>query len=386
MDVPAPVAGIVKKVLVSEGREVEEGDPLLIMETAAATVEEAAPREEAKPGEPEKEAEREEEAETEAVQARRAQAEAEEEAGKGAPSREEAEAAVHAGPAVRKQARDYGLELSQVKGTGPEGRILKEDVQAFVRERLSGERAGGIPAVPEVDFSKYGEIEYRELSRVRKISARNLHRSWLNVPHVTQFDEADVTDLEAFRAARNEELKDAGIKITPLAFLVKVCADALVRFPRFNGSLDKNLEYLIVKKYYNIGIAVDTDEGLVVPVIKNADKKGVVELAKETAELAAQARDKKLPLDAMQGATFTISSLGGIGGTAFTPIVNAPEVAILGVSRARIKPVHDGNGFTPRTILPLSLSYDHRAIDGAEAARFTVWLARALSDVRHLLM
>jgi len=237
-----------------------------------------------------------------------------------------------------------------------------------------------------VDFAKFGEIEQRPLSRVRRTSARNLHRSWLNVPHVTQFDEADITDLETFRKSQNEELASAGVKITPLAFLVRACVSALTKYPQFNASIDENYENLIIKKYYNIGIAVETEDGLMVPVLKDADKKGVVELARESASLAQMARDKKLPLDAMQGATFTISSLGGIGGTAFTPIVNAPEVAILGVSRSKVSPVFDGTEFRPRTILPLSLSYDHRAIDGAEAARFTNYLSQVLSDVRRMLM
>jgi pyruvate dehydrogenase E2 component (dihydrolipoamide acetyltransferase) len=301
---------------------------------------------------------------------------------------------VHAGPAVRKQAREYGVNLSEVSGTGQKGRILKEDIQQFVKNQISGSRAGsssapagsGIPPIPVIDFTKFGEIELRPLSRVRRSSARNLHRSWLNVPHVTQFDEADITDLEVFRKAQNIELAAAGDKLTPLAFLIKACIAALKKYPQFNSSIDADYEHLTIKKYFNIGVAVETPDGLVVPVIRGADQKGVIELAQESASLARMARDKKLPLDAMQGATFSISSLGGIGGTAFTPIVNAPEVAILGVSRSAMKPVWDGHEFVPRMMLPLSLSYDHRAIDGAEAARFCGYLRDLLTDTRRLIL
>jgi pyruvate dehydrogenase E2 component (dihydrolipoamide acetyltransferase) len=225
-----------------------------------------------------------------------------------------------------------------------------------------------------------------QLSRIRKASAKNLHRSWVNVPHVTQFDEADITELEAFRKSQNIELAKTGKKITPLAFLVKACVNALIKYPQFNASIESSFEHMVYKKYYNIGVAVETPDGLVVPVIKDADKKGVIQVAQETAELAALAREKKLPMDAMQGGTFSISSLGGIGGTAFTPIVNAPEVAILGVSKSKMAPVYDGIEFQPRNILPLSLSYDHRAIDGAEAARFTAHIAQVLSDLKRLIL
>ena len=300
------------------------------------------------------------------------------------------DAEVYAGPAVRKQARQYGVDLAEVKGSGRGGRVLKEDVQNFVKERLAGGAKGGDgagnPAIPVVDFSKFGEVSTEPMSRIRRASARNLHRSWLNVPHVTQFDEADVTELEAFRKQQNAELSREGKKLTPLAFLVKAVAHSLKQFPHFNSSLDENAENFIIKHYYHIGIAVETEDGLVVPVLKDADKKGVLEIAEESAELAAKARDKKLPLDAMSGATFSISSLGGIGGTAFTPIVNAPEVAILGVSRTKMVPMWNGSEFEPRTMLPLSLSYDHRAIDGAEAARFVTYLSSALTDVRRLIL
>ena len=299
---------------------------------------------------------------------------------------------VYAGPAVRKIARQFGVELGLVKGTGRKGRVLKEDVQAYVKKQLaspasSGASSGaGIPPIPSIDFSKYGETELRPMSRIKQATAKNLHRSWLNVPHVTQFDEADITELEIFRKTQNAELVKSGQKLTPLAFMVAACVSALKQFPQFNASIEPDYKNLILKKYYNIGVAVETPDGLVVPVIKDADKKGIVELATETATLAQQARDKKLPIDSMQGATFTISSLGGIGGTQFTPIVNAPEVAILGVSKSKMTPVWNGDKFEPRMMLPLSLSYDHRAIDGAEAARFTNYLSAVLADLRRMLL
>ena len=299
---------------------------------------------------------------------------------------------VYAGPAVRKIARQFGVELGLVKGTGRKGRVLKEDVQAYVKKQLaspasSGASSGaGIPPIPSIDFSKFGETELRPMSRIKQATAKNLHRSWLNVPHVTQFDEADITELEIFRKTQNAELVKSGQKLTPLAFMVAACVSALKQFPQFNASIEPDYKNLILKKYYNIGVAVETPDGLVVPVIKDADKKGIVELATETATLAQQARDKKLPIDSMQGATFTISSLGGIGGTQFTPIVNAPEVAILGVSKSKMTPVWNGDKFEPRMMLPLSLSYDHRAIDGAEAARFTDYLSAVLADLRRMLL
>ena len=299
---------------------------------------------------------------------------------------------VYAGPAVRKIARQFGVELGLVKGTGRKGRVLKEDVQAYVKKQLaspasSGASSGaGIPPIPSIDFSKFGETELRPMSRIKQATAKNLHRSWLNVPHVTQFDEADITELEIFRKTQNAELVKSGQKLTPLAFMVAACVSALKQFPQFNASIEPDYKNLILKKYYNIGVAVETPDGLVVPVIKDADKKGIVELATETATLAQQARDKKLPIDSMQGATFTISSLGGIGGSHFTPIVNAPEIAILGVSKSKMTPVWNGDKFEPRMMLPLSLSYDHRAIDGAEAARFTNYLSAVLADLRRMLL
>ncbi len=411
MEIPSPFAGTVASIAVSEGDTVDEGDLILILEVeedeGAPGVE--APRVEAPgvdapgvdpPGEKAGEAKTDAAPDTGSSPvpeskpvspspAAAASGPVRKEATETPPASPEEEGTrVHAGPAVRKQAREYGVDLARVRGTGINGRVLKEDIQNFVRNRLQEEAPSGtgIPPVPKVDYAKFGEVEKKPLSRIRRASAKNLHRSWLNVPHVTQFDEADITDLEAFRKEQNAELAARGVKVTPLAFMVRACVSALQKYPQFNASIDPEYDHLILKKYYHIGIAVETDDGLVVPVLKDADRKGILELAKDSAMLAAQARDKKLPLDAMQGATFTISSLGGIGGTAFTPIVNAPEVAILGVSRSKVVPVYDGSEFRPRTLLPLSLSYDHRAIDGAEAARFTRYLCEVLSDLRRILM
>jgi len=391
MEIPSPFGGEVIEILVEDGAVVTEGDPLVKLRTTQRTQQKTSPQTPTHQAVKGAAAEPvvEEKNLTPVVETSSPQSPSQESVG------EVANEKIHAGPAVRKQAREYGVNLSQVTGTGQKDRVLKEDVQAFIKAQLKtreGSAAGqvpaggGIPPIPSIDFSKFGEIELRPLSRVRRSSARNLHRSWLNVAHVTQFDEADITDLEVFRKSQNLELASAGDKLTPLAFLIKACVHALIKYPQFNSSIDVDYEYLTLKKYYNIGIAVETPDGLVVPVVRDADKKGVVELARESAKLAGQARDKKLPLDAMQGATFTISSLGGIGGTAFTPIVNAPEVAILGVSRASMGPVWDGQAFAPRMLLPLSLSYDHRAIDGAEAARFANYLTQVLGDVRRLIL
>lgn len=301
---------------------------------------------------------------------------------------------VHAGPAVRRLARELGADLSQIKGSGPRNRILKEDVHAFVKlalteaARKKDAPAGGfgLPALPAMDFSKWGEIERVELTKIQKVSAQNLHRSWITIPHVTQFDEADITDLEAFRVAQKDAMKAQGLSLTILAFLVKASAHVLKQYPKFASSLDVDGAHLIQKKYIHIGVAVDTPNGLVVPVIRDADKKSVSDIVRDLGELSKKARDKKLTPADMQGAVFSISSLGGIGGTAFTPIVNWPEVAILGVSRSSTKPVWDGKVFQPRLMLPLSLSYDHRVIDGADAARFTTALSRVLSDIRQVLL
>jgi len=299
---------------------------------------------------------------------------------------------VHAGPAVRKVAREFGVELSQVKGSGPKGRILKEDIQLHVKTRLkqgggsSGAVGSGIPAVKLPDFSQFGTIERSPLSRIHKLTAESMHTSWLNVPHVTQFDEADITEMESFRKAQKTVAEAKGTRLTPLPFILKACAYALNQYPQFNTSIDMSTYELIQKRYVNIGVAVDTPAGLVVPVIRDVDKKGLWELAEECIELAGKAKDKKLKPTDMQGGCFTISSLGSVGGTAFTPIVNTPEVAILGLSKASIKPVWQGSEFVPRLMLPLSLSYDHRAVNGADAARFTTLLGTLLGDLRQLLL
>ena len=303
----------------------------------------------------------------------------------------------HASPSVRKFARELGVDLARVKGGGPKGRILHADVQAFVKGALSAvpasaaPPAGGalpfkLPAWPEVDFAKFGPVETKVLTRLQKLSGPNLHRNWVSIPHVTQFDEADITDLEAFRKANTAETEKQGFKLTMLAFLIKACVTALRQHPIFNSSLDRAGENLVLKKYYNIGVAVDTPDGLVVPVVRDADRKGVFDVARELGEISKLARDKKLKPGDMQGGTFSISSLGGIGGTAFTPIINAPEVAILGVSRSALRPVWSGKEFLPRLVLPLSLSYDHRVVDGAAAARFTAYLASVLGDIRRTLL
>lgn len=299
-------------------------------------------------------------------------------------------AAVHAGPAVRRLARELGVNLAQVKGSGPRERILKEDVHAFVKQGMQKLAAGVVasPAagLPVIDFAKWGPVERLPLTKIQRVSAQNLHRAWTTIPHVTQFDEADITELEAFRVSHKDAFKAEGLSLTLLSFLVKAVAHVLGEFPRFSSSLDADGETLVMKRYLHIGVAVDTPNGLVVPVIRDADKKTVRDIARDLGVLSAKARDKKLTPAEMQGACFSISSLGGIGGTAFTPIVNWPEVAILGVSRSATKPLWDGKEFRPRLLLPLSLSYDHRVIDGAEAARFTTALAKRLGDIRELLL
>ena len=311
---------------------------------------------------------------------------------------------VHASPSIRRFARELGVDLTRVvTGSGPKGRIVKEDVQSFVKQVMSGTfkpasltgeggsgslPAGymGIPPIPPVDFAKFGAVETQPLSRIKKLSGANLHRAWLNVPHVTHHDEADITEVDAFRQSLAKEAEQRGVRVTMLSFLLKASAAALKTWPNFNASLDATGENLVLKKYCHIGVAVDTPDGLVVPVIRDVDQKNIFALSAELGELSAKARNKKLGPGEMQGACFTISSLGGIGGVAFTPIVNAPEVAILGATRAQIKPVWNGKEFTPRLLLPLSLSYDHRVIDGAQAARFSVTLTRLLSDIRRLLL
>jgi pyruvate dehydrogenase E2 component (dihydrolipoamide acetyltransferase) len=302
----------------------------------------------------------------------------------------------YASPAIRRFARELGVDLKRVQGSGNKGRIVREDVAGFIKSAMSKKpepaaaTGSGLPfsfpELPEFDFSRYGEVEKKTLSRIRKLSAGHLHRNWVSIPHVTQHDEADITDMESFRKANADDAIAQGFKLTPLVFLIKASVAALKKYPEFNASLDRDGETLIIKKFYNIGVAVDTPDGLMVPVLRNCERKGIMELAAELAEISEKARDKKLKPQDIQGGCFSISSLGGIGGTSFTPIINAPEVAILGVSRARMSPVWDGSEFQPRMMLPLSLSYDHRVIDGAAAARFTRYLASRLEDLRRLTL
>ena len=303
----------------------------------------------------------------------------------------------HASPAIRRFARELGVDVAQVKGSGAKGRVTKDDIQNFVKAALAQSRgaAGGnglqvpglqIMAMPVVDFAKFGAIETKPLSRIKKISGANLHRNWVTIPHVTQFDEADISEMEAFRKQLGEEYAKQNVRITPLAFLLKAAVAALQKYPEFNASLDAGGENMVLKQYFHIGVAVDTPDGLMVPVLRDVDQKGIVQLAKELGEISARAREKKITAADMQGGCFSISSLGGIGGTAFTPIINAPEVAILGVSRSSMKPVYKDGEFVPRLMLPLSLSYDHRVIDGAAAARFIVFLTQVLADTRRFAL
>jgi pyruvate dehydrogenase E2 component (dihydrolipoamide acetyltransferase) len=293
---------------------------------------------------------------------------------------------IHASPGVRRLARELGIELTKISGTGRKNRIQKEDLLAHIKHAMRGGQGSALPPPPIVDFAKFGEIETKPLSKIKKFTAQNLHRNWLLVPHITQHDEADITELETFRKTQQTHVESQGIKLTPLAFIMKAVIATLKNFPQFNASLDANGENLILKKYFHIGVAVDTPDGLVVPVIRDVNQKSVVQLAKELADMSAKARAKQLLPSDMQGSSFTISSLGGIGGTAFTPIVNLPDVAILGVSKAQIKPLYHEGEFVPRLMLPLSLSYDHRVIDGAEGARFIVQLGKYLTDIRMVLM
>jgi pyruvate dehydrogenase E2 component (dihydrolipoamide acetyltransferase) len=391
MDVPSPAAGTVKELKVKVGDNVSEGTLILVLEGGeGAAAPAAAPKQEAPKAEAPSEA-----------------------PAKSAPAHKEAPSALalapaipageggsrtssHASPSVRKFARELGVDVASVKGTGPKDRITQADVTAFVKGVMSGQgkapaAAAAAPAGggelnllpwPKVDFAKFGPVDPKPLSRIKKISGANLHRNWVMIPHVTNNDEADITDLEALRVALNKENEKAGVKFTMLAFVIKAVVAALKKFPTFNASLDG--DNLVFKQYYNIGFAADTPNGLMVPVIRDADKKGLVDVAKEMADLSKAAREGKLKPDQMQGGCFSISSLGGIGGTHFTPIINAPEVAILGLSRGAMKPVWDGKAFVPRLILPLSLSYDHRVIDGAEAARFNAYLSAVLADFRRV--
>ncbi|MBI5891495.1 MAG: dihydrolipoyllysine-residue acetyltransferase [Nitrosomonadales bacterium] len=385
IDVPAPFPGVVKEVKVKVGDKVSEGALIVTIETSGDTAQ-AAPAVAAAPvqqvaASPVVAAAA---AKPAAVAAPVAAA-----ASAATPSPSASEA--HASPSIRRFARELGVNLPQVKGSGEKGRVTKDDVQNFVKQALAGGAAAGgaLPGLlpwPEVDFAKFGAIEAKPLSRIKKISGANLHRNWVMIPHVTQFEEADISEMEAFRKELGAEYAKQDIKITPLAFMLKACAITLKHFPDFNASLDASGENLILKKYIHIGVAVDTPDGLMVPVIRDVDQKGIVQLARELGEVSARAREKKITAAEMQGGCFTISSLGGIGGTSFVPIINAPEVAILGVSRASMKPVWKDGEFVPRLMLPLSLSYDHRVIDGAMGARFATYLAHVLSDMRRLAL
>lgn len=373
MEIPSTDGGIVKELKVKVGDKVATGSVILTLETVA------------------------EQAKTETIPIATQEKPAEEktaESAQPAPTvlsgTVETTSDVHAGPGVRRLARELGVNLGLVPGTGPKQRILKEDVQAYVKMQLSQVYGGAIspalPALPPVDFSKFGPIESQSLSRIKKISGKHLQRNWMMIPHVTQMGEADITELEEFRQSQKAELEKQKIKLTPLVFIMKAVGASLKVFPHFNASLDVSGENLIIKKYYHLGVAVDTSDGLVVPVIRDVDKKGLIDLARELAEVSEKARTKQLTPQDMQGGCFSISSLGGIGGTAFTPIINYPEVAILGVSKSFYKPVYQEGEFVPRLMLPLSLSYDHRVIDGADGARFMVCLSGMLSDIRNLLL
>ena len=393
MEVPAPFAGVVKELKIKPGDKVSQGVVILSIEVsegaAAPATTSAAPQKPAAVPAP--------------APVAQAPAPAAAPVSSAAPAQAAAPVAInekgfslaHASPSVRRFARELGVDLGRIKGSGPKERILKEDISGFVKTALaqpaggSGAGAGlslGLPAWPQVDFAKFGPVESQPLSRIKKISGPFLHRNWVSIPHVTQNDEADITELEAFRKAMAEEAQKQGVKLTPLVFIMKAVVTALKAHPEFNSSLAPAGDALILKRYYHIGVAVDTPGGLVVPVVRDVGQKGVLQLAKELGELSARARDGKLGPAEMQGGTFSISSLGGIGGTHFTPIINAPEVAILGVSKSSMKPVWKDGTFVPRLVMPLSLSYDHRAVDGAQGARFITHLTAVLSDIRRVLL
>ena len=393
MDVPSPFSGTVKTVKIKAGDKVSQNDlilTLVVKELETADTETSAETENSEATAPETK---------DIVSTRKSES-----TSSGAVSKEPARRPppivmsvnqksflrAHASPSIRKFARELGVDLSQVHGSGRKERITKEDVQEFVKQALGGTASGtaaagsGIPAMPEIDFSKFGPVEIKPLSRIQKKAAVNLHRGWLNLPIVTHHDEADITELEYFRKSLKDEAAKQGVKVTPLVFLLKACAVAIRKHPNFNSSLTADKENLVLKKYLHIGVAVDTPDGLVVPVIRDVEQKGLLELAKELGEVSEKARTKKLKTNDIQGGCFSISSLGGIGGTAFTPLVNAPEVAILGVTRSRMMPVWNGKEFLPRLMLPMDLTYDHRVIDGAQAARFMVDLCEILSDMRRM--
>jgi pyruvate dehydrogenase E2 component (dihydrolipoamide acetyltransferase) len=384
MEVPATIAGVVKNILVKIGDKVKTGSKIMEFESATGVASATTANQ----------------ASSAPVAEKVAPTPAAPVVAKSAPASSgndfvENDAYAHATPSVRRLAREFGVNLAKVQATGPKNRILREDIQAYVKNAVkqveSGATGGALPGLlpwPKVDFSKFGEVESLPLTKIQKVSGANLHRNWVMIPHVTEFDESDITDLEAFRKQQNAEAdkKKLDLKITPLVFIMKAVASALTAYPRFNSSLSEDAQTLIIKKYINIGVAVDTPNGLVVPVFKDVNKKGIIELSRELAEISKKAREGKLTGSDMQGGCFTISSLGGIGTTSFTPIVNAPEVGILGVSRSSMKPVWNGKEFTPRLMLPLSLSFDHRVIDGADGARFLSHIVYVLSDLRRLVM
>lgn len=387
MDIPSPFAGTVKEIKLKVGDKVSKDSLILTLETADAgdtkKVEKTTDASTATETTAAKTS-----TET-AVEKTPADAKSVPRETPPSESDEEDVGDVHAGPGVRRLAREFGVDLNKIQGTGAKQRIVKEDIQVYVKSQIakaSSTGGMGLPEAPVIDFSQFGSIEAQPLSRIKKLSATNLHRNWLLIPHVTQFDEADITELESFRKTQAAQAEKQGVKLTPLAFIIKATVAALKAFPQFNASLDPNGEQLILKHYFHIGVAVDTPDGLVVPVIRDADQKGILAIAKELAEVSQKARNKALTPGDMQGSSFSISSLGGIGGTAFTPIVNLPNVAILGVSRSNIKPIYKDGSFVPRLMLPLSLSYDHRVIDGAQGARFTNYLAQCLSDLKLSLL
>jgi pyruvate dehydrogenase E2 component (dihydrolipoamide acetyltransferase) len=406
MEIPSPFAGVITEMKVSVGDRVNKGSLIAIIETEEASAPAEAPEpaktsepakaaqpapEPVRPAAPAKPAAAPEPARTAQTRAPAPVAEAE-----AAESPEpEAESAIlpHASPSVRRVARELGVDLRLVAGTGPKARITPDDVRGYVKSMIEKGTAAGVPiagvsvsAPPQIDFAKFGATEIQPLHRIRKLSAANLHRSWVTIPHVTQHDEADITDLDEFRKQMKPEAEARNVKLTFLPFVIKACVYALREHPQFNASLDHTGENLILKRYYHVGVAVDTENGLVVPVVRDADRKGLYEIAAELTEISGKARNRKLAPADLQGASFSISSLGGIGGTFFTPIVNHPEVAILGVGKMDWRPVHRDGAFVPRLVLPLSLSYDHRVIDGADAARFTTRLAELLSDLRRLIL
>jgi len=388
MDVPAPFGGIVREVTVKVGDKVAQGAVIALVDaesgSAAATPEQPIS---AQTPDPDRIA-------TDSTDPQTAQAVHRSPPSLPPPVERSGGALPHASPAARRFARELGADLRTVRGSGPKGRILKQDIQNHVKNALSGTPAqtannaptSGIPAAPQIDYSRWGEIDVQPLSRIQKRSGPHLHRAWLNIPHVTHFDDADITELEAFRQSLNADTREPTVSITPLAFTLKALAGAVRQFPKFNSSLAEDGEHLVFRKYCNIGIAVDTADGLIVPVIRDVPVKGLIQLATEMKELSRKARSGALAPEDLQAGCITVSNLGGIGGVAFTPIINSPEVAILGVARARMTPVWDGQDFRPRLMLPLSLSYDHRVIDGAEAARFTVFIRELLEDTRRLLL